>query len=333
MTSLLTDRSRTILVTGGAGYIGSVLVRRLLMQGHRVRVLDNLSFGGEALLGVIGERNFQFHQGDIRKPKDVETALEDADAVVHLAAIVGDPACKREPELATAVNRIGSELLLDKALKNGIERFVFASTCSNYGKMGSDLVICDEDSPLHPISLYAELKVEFEKRLLELPQKPTAAVCLRFATAYGLSARPRFDLTVNEFTRDLYLGQELEIYGEQFWRPYCHTTDLAGACFLALTAPAEAVAGEAFNVGATSENYRKKDLVEAILAELPERSDLVKYIRREEDPRDYRVNCDKIHDNLGFVAQRTVPDGIREIITALRDGIITNPNSTVYRNV
>lgn len=322
---------QTVLVTGGAGYIGSVLVRLLLRSGLRVRVLDNLSFGGEALLGLLGDPCFQFEHGDVRRSADIDKALENVDSVVHLAAIVGDPACRQQPELATAVNKHGAELLLHKAQAAGVRRFVFASTCSNYGKM-KDTVMCDEQSPLRPISLYAELKVAFEQRLMAIDDERTTAVCLRFATAYGLSARPRFDLTVNEFTRDLYLRKRLEVFGETFWRPYCHTADLAQACHLALMAPSEAVRGRAFNVGHTVENYRKKDLVDLILQELPDRADLVSFVRREEDPRDYRVNCDSIRDTLGFIPQMKVIDGIREIIAAFEQRIITNPEHPGYRN-
>ncbi len=322
---------QTVLVTGGAGYIGSVLVRLLLRSGLRVRVIDNLSFGGEALLGLLGDPCFEFLHGDLRRPGDIDTALAGVDSVVHLAAIVGDPACRQQPELATAVNKQAAESLLHEAQAAGVRRFIFASTCSNYGKMG-DTAMCDERSPLRPISLYAELKVGFERILMAVDPDKLSAVCLRFATAYGLSARPRFDLTVNEFTRDLYLHKRLEVFGEGFWRPYCHTTDLAQACYLALLAPAEAVGGQAFNVGHTAENYRKKDLVDLILRELPDRAELVSFVQREEDPRDYRVNCDRIRDALGFIPRKKVVDGVREIIAALAQGIITNAEHPGYRN-
>lgn len=326
------ERPQTVLVTGGAGYIGSVLVRLLLRSGLRVRIIDNLTFGGEALLGVLSDPCLDFIFGDIRRPATVKAALSGVDSIVHLAAVVGDPACRQQPELAIAVNGQASELLLTKAIQTGVRRFIFASTCSNYGKMREDTA-CNEDSPLQPISLYAELKVAFEQCLLELDENSLTTVCLRFATAYGLSARPRFDLTVNEFTRDLYLRKPLEIYGEQFWRPYCHTGDLAQACYLALMAPEETVNRRAFNVGHTDENYRKKDLADLILSELPDRADLISYVQRDEDPRDYRVNCDRIRDTLGFIPRRRVIDGIREIIAALEQGIIIDPENSCYRNV
>lgn len=323
---------QVILVTGGAGYIGSGLVRLLLSRGLRVRVLDSLVFGGEALLGYVHARDFHFLHGDLRRVADVRAAVAGVSSVVHLAAIVGDPACSRSPELAQAVNGEGSELLLRESLRAGVERIVFSSTCSNYGRMG-ELSVCDESSPLRPVSLYAELKVAFERRLMTLEGATAVTVCLRFATAYGLSARMRFDLTVNEFARDLYLRKRLEVYGERFWRPYCHVADIAEACYLALVAPAEAVDRQAFNVGNTAENYCKQDLVEMILEELPDRRALVTYVRRDEDPRDYRVNCDRIRDALGFLPQWRVTTGIREILGALRQGLIREAEHGRYRNV
>lgn len=329
----MTGSPATVLLTGGAGYIGSVLVAQLLLEGYRVRVLDNLSFGGLSLLAWLTHRNFDLIVGDVRSESDVERALQGADAIVHLAAIVGDPACQMQPELARQVNKAGSEMLLEKAMAAGVSRFVFASTCSNYGKMADDEACLDEDSPLRPVSLYAELKVEFENHLLSSGRPGFAPVCLRFATAYGLSARPRFDLTVNEFARDLALSRRLEVYGEQYWRPYCHVADLARACLLTIKADKTKVAGRAFNVGENSENYRKKDLIDLILMELPQAADLVSFVTRDEDPRNYRVAFDRVKTQLGFATAREVRDGIREIIGAVRSGLIRDPLDRMFRNV
>lgn len=218
-----------VLVTGVAGYIGSVLTTQLLAQGYEVLGIDSLMFGGDAIIGFYNNPKFSFVKADIRDIEQVKPHLQDVDAIVHLAAIVGDPACAKQPELAESTNWTGSKALLEAAhQQNNIKRFIFASTCSNYGKMEGDELITEE-SPLRPVSLYAQLKVKFEKHLLEGDYRddfvPTA---LRFSTVYGLSPRIRFDLTVNEFTRDVALGRELIIFGEQFWRPYCHVNDLAG---------------------------------------------------------------------------------------------------------
>ena len=328
----MSEAIKKILVTGGAGYIGSVLIARLLLEGYQVRTIDNLNFGGRSLLGFWVHPDFEFQYGDIRSNQDVGKALEGIQAVVHLAAIVGDKACHQEPDLAIDVNLRASRLLCEAALHHKVKRFVFASTCSNYGTTGGDDTLVDETSPLNPISLYAELKVDFEKQLLNLDHPDFTPVCLRFATAYGLSPRPRFDLTVNEFTRDLSLGKKLEVYGQQFYRPYCHVVDLARACILALEADSSVVARQAFNAGDTRENYRKKDIVELLTDRLPQQRDKISYVHRDDDPRDYRVNCDKIKTKLDFSISKKVPDGIEEILAAIASGLIDDPDSPRYRN-
>ena len=154
---------------------------------------------------------------------------------------------------------------------------------------------------------------------------------LRFSTVYGLSPRPRFDLTVNEFTRELVLGEELVVFGEQFWRPYCHVRDLARSALAVLDAPREAVAFDVFNVGSSDENYRKQRIVELILEQVP--GGRVRYVHKEEDPRDYRVSFEKIRRQLGFRITRTVPDGIREIKRVLELGFLPDPYAPKYANV
>ncbi|MDH3891421.1 MAG: NAD-dependent epimerase/dehydratase family protein [candidate division Zixibacteria bacterium] len=323
----------TVLVTGGAGYIGSHLVGRLLASGSRVRVLDNLTFGGHGLLPYLSHERFDFLHGDIRTKADVGEALDGVDKVVHLAAIVGDPACAQNPELAHEVNGLGSASLGELAVASGVKRFVFASTCSNYGRMGNTDTLVDETSPLKPVSLYAEHKVAFEKHLLAQGSDGFHPVILRFATAYGLSSRPRFDLTVNEFTRELTLKRKLEIYGQKFWRPYTHASDLAAACLMALEADTDIVSGQAFNVGDTRENFQKETLVQMIVRELGPGHDNVVYVHKDEDPRDYRVDFTKIQQALRFNLTRRVIDGIREIANAIKTGIVVDPDNEVYRNV
>nr|WP_222622579.1 NAD(P)-dependent oxidoreductase [Ramlibacter albus] len=323
---------KTVLVTGGAGYIGSVLVRLLLAGGYRVRVLDSLKFGGEALYEVAQDPSFQFMKGDVREAADVRKALDGVDAVAHLAAIVGDPACSKFPDEAREVNWGAAVQLFDEAEKARVGRFVFASTCSNYGKMADPDAYVDEQSELRPVSLYAELKVKFEKFLLE--DRKGSAVCatpLRFSTVYGFSPRIRFDLTVNEFARNVCMTGKQEIWGPQFNRPYCHVNDLARSVIATLEAPQEKVRSEVFNVGDTSENYTKRMLMEVIQKEVPGAEAI--YVERTEDPRDYRVNCDKIRSVLGFSITRRVPDGVREITRLMRSGIIADPYSERFRNV
>lgn len=326
------DQSKPILVTGGAGYIGSVLVRQLLNAGWKVRVADNLRSGGESLLELVQNPNFEFRLADVRDSSLLPGLVEGCGAVAHLAAIVGDPACKKEPELTRETNLAASRAVYEAANAAGVERFIFASTCSNYGKMKDPNSFVHENSELSPVSLYAETKVEFEKFLLgQSPENACRPTCLRFSTVYGFSPRVRFDLTVNEFTREVALGKELVIFGEQFWRPYCHVDDLAGSVLSVLRAPLEKVASEVFNVGDTTENYTKQSIVDEIRKQVPEAQ--VRYVRRDEDPRDYRVNFDKIHAQLDFKITKRVPDGIAEIIRVLRSGLITNPYEQRFSNI
>ncbi len=324
--------SKRILVTGGAGYIGSVLTRQLLEKGYNVRVLDRLMYGGEPIIDMFNYPNFEFVKGDVRNEEDVTKAVQDVDCVAHLAAIVGDPACAKDPELSKSTNFEGSKLLYDIANKNGVSKFVFASTCSNYGKMDNPDEYVTENSKLAPVSLYAETKVATEQYLLGQPQsnncKPT---CLRFSTVYGLSLRPRFDLTVNEFTKELALERELVVFGEQFWRPYCHVYDLARSVVTVIEAEEDKVAFDVFNVGDTSENYQKKMIVDEIVKQIPDAK--IKYVSKNEDPRDYRVEFTKIKDKLGFELMFTVPDGIKQIKEVLDAGFIVNPDDNKYKNV
>jgi nucleoside-diphosphate-sugar epimerase len=321
-----------VLVTGGAGYIGSVLVRQLLKKKHKVRVLDSLKFSGDALYDVCQHKNFELIKGDIRNPKDVAKALKGIDAVAHLAAIVGDPACKKFETEANEVNGSGSRAFFEACEKAGVKRFVFASTCSNYGKMKDPNSFVTETSELRPVSLYAELKVAFEKYLLEEKKSsPVCATALRFSTVYGFSPRIRFDLTVNEFTRNVFLTGEQEIWGPEFNRPYCHVDDLARSVVLVIESPIEKVKGEVFNVGSTDENYTKRNLMEEI-AKIIKKTKAI-YVDAADDPRDYRVNSDKIKNVLGFTITKRVPDGIKEIYKTLQSGLIDDPHAQKFRNI
>jgi len=325
---------KNILITGGAGYVGSGLLRELLLKGYNVTCVDNLLFGEESLLDIQHNKNFTFYKCDINDSKKLDEIFlkNNFDGVIHLAAIVGDPSCKLYSDLAIKTNLDSSKWLLERSKIAKVSKFIFASTCSNYGKMDDPEAYVDENSKLAPVSLYAELKVKFEKYMLSEMKKidgffPTS---LRFSTVYGLSPRMRFDLTVNEFTKDLVLGKELIIFGEQFWRPYCHVKDFSNAFITVLDSPNEKVAYKVFNVGDTKENYTKKMIVNEILKILP--NSKIKYVIKNDDPRDYRVNCDKIKNELGFKISMTVPDGIREIKRVIEENLIKDPEDQKYYN-
>jgi len=320
-----------ILVTGGAGYLGSVLVDDLLRGGRPVRALDALIVGdGRSLLHLWGRPGFEFVRGDVRDADVRASALADVEAVVHLAAVVGDPACARDPDRAREINLAATGALVSEAAAAGVDRFVFASTCSNYGKMHDGDAVATEEWELRPVSLYAETKVAAEIDVLAHSTAGIATICLRFATVYGVSPRMRFDLTVNEFARDAFVNRELLVYGEQFWRPYVHVRDAAQAVSTVLEAPTDQVQGEVFNVGNSSQNFRKQDLVELLLERVPDA--LVERVAKQEDPRDYRVGFDKIESQLGYATTRTVPGGIDELIALLGSGAISDPFADTFRN-
>ena len=322
---------KKVLVTGGAGYIGCVMVRQLLDKGYSVRVIDSLKWGGESLFDLITNNDFELQKGDIRNIEDVRKALINVNYVIHLAAIVGDPACSKFSDEAKETNWDGSVNLFEECEKSGIERFVFASTCSNYGKMKDSDSYVKEDSELNPVSLYAELKVKFENYLLD--KKNGSNICstaLRFSTVYGFSPRMRFDLTVNEFTRNMVLENFQEIWGEQFWRPYAHVDDLCRASILVLESEKSKVKSQVFGVGDTKENYQKGMIIREI-NKLVDGD--IKYVAKDEDPRDYRVDFSKIKNELGFSISKTVPDGIKEIKKIVESGIITDCYSSKFKNI
>jgi nucleoside-diphosphate-sugar epimerase len=319
------------LVTGGTGYVGALAVSELQASGRRVRVLDVLLHGQEDLAAAQEAKGVEVIRGDIRDPVARGAALQGVDEVVHLAAIVGDPACGRDPEFSNAVNIEGTQALVADAKAAGVKRLVFASTCSNYGRMSDPTVPITEDGVLAPVSLYAEQKVAMEKMLLNGASADIAVTCLRFATVYGVGPRMRFDLTVNEFARDLWADKDLEVFGEQFWRPYVHVRDAARAVRTALEAPVETVRGQVFNVGRSGENYRKLDLVEVIQGQV--NRGRVSYVKRTEDPRDYKVSFDKVREVLGFETTMTVPDGVAEVIAALDANSFEDPYDGRYRNI
>jgi nucleoside-diphosphate-sugar epimerase len=319
-----------ILVTGGAGYVGALTVGELRAAGHDIRVLDSLLHGQAELADELAAEGTELIRADIRDDAARAAALEGADAVVHLAAIVGDPACALDPELSDRVNVEATRRLVRDATAAGVGRLVFASTCSNYGRMADPTVPIDESGDLKPVSLYAEQKVAIERGLLALNGAGPAVTCLRFATVYGVGRRMRFDLTVNEFTRDLWAGRPLEVFGELFWRPYIHVGDAARAIATVLAAPSESVAGEVFNAGHSDENYRKLDLVGLITDRLGRGE--VSYVPRDEDPRDYKVSFAKIRERLGFEPLHRVPDGIDEVVRALEAGRFGDPFDPRFSN-
>ncbi|MBI4283690.1 MAG: SDR family oxidoreductase [Chloroflexi bacterium] len=322
---------RRVLLTGTAGYIGSTLTRHLLERSYRVWGMDVLMYGDVGIRGFKQDPNYKFFQEDIRDPHAYDSVIQEVDAIIHLAAIVGMPVCAKRPDLANETNWVATKDLFDLANRTrNIKRFIFASSTSVYGAVKGNGFV-NEGSSSDPLSVYADTKARCEDYILNSPRRsgfvPTV---LRFPTAYGLSRRMRFDLTVNEFTRDLTLGRELKIFGEQFWRPYCHVEDLARACVWALQADDHLVNREIYCVGDTKENYTKRMIYDALVELIPEGK--ISLIEKIEDARDYRVDFSKI-ERAGFEITKTVKDGIREIYRVLKKGEISNPFDPIHTSV
>jgi nucleoside-diphosphate-sugar epimerase len=322
--------SGPVLVTGGAGYVGAEVATALLEDGREVRVLDSLLHGQQPIADMLERKGAKITIGDVRDANARGELLQGTEAVVHLAAIVGDPACARDPELAQEVNVEATRDLVADANEAGVKHLIFASTCSNYGRMADPEVPVDEEAQLAPVSLYAEQKVEIEKMLLSNGSGKTVPTCLRFATVYGAAPRMRFDLTVNEFTRELWADKDLEVFGEQFWRPYIHVRDAARGIVRVLEAGPEEVGHDVFNVGHSDENYRKLDLVEIITGEIDRGN--VSFVHRDEDPRDYKVSFAKVKERLGFEPEMRVPAGVREIAQGLDEEAFGDPFDATHRN-
>jgi nucleoside-diphosphate-sugar epimerase len=320
-----------IVVTGGAGYLGTVLSQRLLDAGHEVRAVDNLLHGGLPVLALAGREGFEFIRGDVRDERLMARALKGAGAVVHLAAIVGDPACARSAEETCEVNVGASTALVVLAVAGGVERFVFASTCSNYGTTRHDPEPVTEGSELRPLSLYAESKVAVERHLARIPASCAAITVLRFATLFGLSPRMRFDLTVNGFARDLVLEGRIAVRGPGAFRPYVHVRDAARAVALVLSAPAPLVSGRVFNVGASTENHRKLDLARLIRDAVG--GGEIDVLDEGPDTRDYRVSFERLRRELGYEITRDVRAGAREVAAAVRAGAVDDVGFRRFFNV
>jgi nucleoside-diphosphate-sugar epimerase len=300
-----------VLVLGGAGYLGSVIVRELLRRRFAVHVLDAFLFGERSLKGFRGEPGFTFAQGDIRNRGDVERAMTGCDAVIHLAGIVGDAACEQQKAVALEVNRDATPMLAEVARGYGVRRFIFASSCSVYGASEQ---LLDETSPLNPLSLYASTKQESEQMLLAAESGDFAPTILRLGTLFGVSPRMRFDLIVNLFVAQAASAGRITVWNGEQWRPFLHVQDAACAFLACLEAAPETVSGQIFNVGSPSLNWQIRRLGEEIVRLMPG----VRLCSiASADKRNYRVSFDKIARALGFRCERNLAFGIQEIYDSL----------------
>jgi nucleoside-diphosphate-sugar epimerase len=330
----MTDRH--ILITGGAGYIGSILTSELLRANYRVTVLDSLLFGGESIVPFLNHPNFHFIKADVTEPRAVRDAVKRGwqrpDAVVHLAAIVGFPACQAVgKQVAWKYNVEATKNVYGQAADLGVERFVFASTYSNYG-LSEEGKPVTEETPLNPQSLYAETKIAAEEYLLSQKDAACAPLLFRFATLYGISPRTRFDLIVNQFVLEAFTKRELIIYQRGYSRSFVHIRDVVRGVIMGLETEKEKVNGQVFNLGTENGNYTKSDIVNLVLKRMPETVVQFKDLTFGGDMRDITVSFEKIKRVLGFDTTLNVDDGVREVLFALKSGLIRNPMDDRYRN-
>ena len=330
----MTDKH--VVITGGAGYIGSLLTSELLRTNYRVTVLDTLIFGGESLVPFLNHPNFQFIKADVTEPRALKDSLKDGwqkpNAIVHLAGIVGFPACQAVgPQVAWKYNVEATKMVFEQAADLGVERFVFASTYSNYGFSENGNAVTEE-SPLNPQSLYAETKIAAEEYLLSQKGTVTSPILFRFATLYGISPRTRFDLIVNQFVLEAFTRRELIIYQRGYSRSFVHIRDVVRGVIMGLEAELQKVGGQVFNLGTDNGNYSKDDIVNLVLKRMPETVVDYKDLTFGGDMRDITVSFEKIKRVLGFDTTLTVDDGIREVLHALKTGLIRNPLDERYRN-
>ncbi|MGQ9610072.1 MAG: NAD-dependent epimerase/dehydratase family protein [bacterium] len=315
-----------VLVIGGAGYIGSVMVRKLLQKGYKVKVLDSLIYGGESLMDLYDNSNFELIVGDFRHVDTVVHAAKGVDAIIHLGGIVGDTACELDPQFTREVNSAATRMIKGVCAGFGIKRFLFASTCSVYGSGDG---ILDETSPLNPLSLYARSKVDSERVLLEGNGNLSPTI-FRMATVFGLSHRPRFDLVINLLAAKAAQGEEISIFGGYQWRPFVHVDDVAKAFIMCLESPLEKVEHQVFNVGDNSLNCQINDIGRIISELVPEAK--IEHQTDITDKRNYRVSFDKIRKVLNFRCEKTIQDGVIEIRDAIRNGIINDYRDALFSN-
>jgi nucleoside-diphosphate-sugar epimerase len=325
-----------VVVTGGAGYIGSLLVGELLRLGYRVSVVDDLLYGGESLLGYLSHPGFHFLKANVWEPRVMRTAQRSdwprPQAIIHLAAIAGFPACQAVGrQVAWRYNVEATQHVHEQAVELGVERFIYLSTYSNYNPSPEGQAVT-EDSQLTPHSLYAETKIAAERYLLGQSDSPCAPLIFRLATVYGVSPRTRFDLIVNQFVLEAYTQRELLIYQRGYSRSFVHIRDAAQGVLIGLQAVEKDVRGQVYNLGSASGNCTKDQVVALVLKRLPETMVTYKDMTFGGDMRDISVSFEKVRGQLGFEARYSLDDGVREVLQALRSGLVKDPLHERYRN-
>ena len=311
--------SKKILLVGGAGYIGSIITKNFLLKNYKIKCLDALIYSQEnSTEPFLKNKNYEFILGDIRDCNKIDNLFDGITDVVILASLVGDPITKKYPEASKKINYIAIKNFLNECKGKNLEKVIFISTCSNYGLTNNN-EIADENYILNPLSNYAKYKVAIENYIMSLQGKiDYSPTILRFATAFGISPRMRFDLTVNEFTRELFLKNSILVYDANTWRPYCHVNDFADLIDKVLNSEKKIINFQIFNAGSDKNNSTKLGIIEKLKEYFPKSK--VDFQQKGPDPRNYRVDFSKVKSILSFESKFTIDEGIREIVEALKQG-------------
>lgn len=320
---------KSVLVAGGAGYLGSVLVEKLLLQGYKVKVLDLFLFGSDHMKNFSKHKRLEMIEGDIRNISTIVDCLVGVDAVINLASIVGDPASKNDPEGTIETNYLANKVLAEACKYFQINRFIFASTCSVYG-FGQNNNELSEDSNLNPLSLYARSKIRSEEAILSLEDENFSPTILRMGTLCGYSPRMRFDLVVNAMIKSALMNNKIIVYGGKQYRPLLDINDAADAYIKCLESSLTKIKGQIFNVGSNDQNYKIIEVAEAVKKYVPGSSIVIN--KSKDDNRDYIVSFKKISKDLKFKTRHKLSDSIKVIIRAIKAGKIKDVNDSKYYN-
>lgn len=333
VTTLVANRHGPVVVLGGAGYIGWHTVDLLLRQGYEVRVLDRLMYGRQSIAEFATHPRFELIEGDVTDITKLTRAARNASAVIHLAGLVGDPACAVDTDFTRHTNIVATRMAKEVAQSLGVYRFLFASSCSVYGISNKEV---DELSDLNPVSLYAQTKIDSERELLHAVPDDFFVTVLRFATVFGHSMRPRFDLVANLFTAQAMTEGLITVIGPQQWRPFVHVHDLARAILRVLEAPADLVQSQVYNVGDRRLNAtigQLGELVGKVTREFRPDVRITVEEQAEADRRNYLVSFEKIRRHLSFEAETTLDEGVREMARQFASGAYHHYRDDIYSNV
>ena len=314
--------NKKILITGACGYVGTALIQSLLEYKNEIICLDLMIYGDKSIRPFVENKEIKFFKSDIRNTDKIEKHFENIDYVVHLAAIVGDKPCEAAPEIAYQINFKSTVDILKLCRKYKVQKLIFASTCSNYG-VSDPNIFASELSDLNPVSLYAETKIDCEKYLKENSDKDIKIICLRFGTAFGVSNRTRFDLTVNSFAYEAILGKKIYLYAPNSWRPYIHVLDMAKIIIKFLKKNFQDLNSfDIYNAGFTKNNFQKKEIFSKVMEYFPNLEyEVVKNIK---DPRNYKVSFDKLESFIDLDPPLTISDGLKEIDHAYKNNLISD---------